>query len=196
MLNLYYSDISGVDFNKCDLNNFPINRREYVNSFNDDKSRSDRIAVWLLLYYALKRAGLDDKKLTFSVSSSGKWFLSGNELEFSLSHSGNIIAVAISDTLVGVDVEKCTEKILKLEKKLTYIDLSNLDKGRKIDKLTELWTIKEAIFKSGNIKKCFSSSIKDENRANYIISVASNQTGGEFYKVDCKNLCLSIGDML
>ena len=90
----------------------------------------------------------------------------------------------------------CAEKILKLEKKLTSADLSNLDKSQKIYKLTELWTKKEAIFKSGNTNKCFSSSIKDKNGANYIISVASNQTNGEFYKVNYKNLCLLTGDIL
>ena len=79
MLNIYYSDISGVDFNKSKLDAFPINRREYVNSFSNDKSRSDRIAVWLLLNYALENNGLDDKKLTFEITSSGKWFLAGKE---------------------------------------------------------------------------------------------------------------------
>lgn len=81
-----------------------------------------------------------------------------NTNEFvSISHSKNMSAVILSKNKVGLDIEKISEKALKLSSKFikqnTHIPLSK-------DKATLIWCCKEAIYKwhqKGNIN--FSNDI-------------------------------------
>ncbi len=66
--------------------------------------RQSKLYVWKLLEIALlKSFGLELSKLNVVKNSNGKWIC--DECEFSLSHSGDIVAVAVSDKPAGVDVE-------------------------------------------------------------------------------------------
>ena len=63
-----------------------------------------RYLVWHLLEFAARHSlGLDPAALVFSHSPEGRW--SCPDFEFSLSHTADAVAVAVSRTPVGVDVE-------------------------------------------------------------------------------------------
>ena len=71
----------------------------------------------------------------------------------SISHSHEFSCICISNKPVGIDIEKCKEKTLKITSK--YMDVShieNLSMADKITKATIIWGIKESIFKLKNEK--------------------------------------------
>jgi phosphopantetheinyl transferase len=85
------------------------------------------------------------------VASSGRPYLEDDKHHFSISHCGNYAAVIISDTkTVGIDIEKPDQRIEKIKNKFT-VD-RELELFENIDfslnqKLTFIWSIKEAMFK-------------------------------------------------
>jgi phosphopantetheinyl transferase len=85
-----------------------------------------------------------------------KWVC--NECYFSLSHSENVAAVAISRTPVGVDIEKLDGArflLLPQEKLLTESEQAQANIMRTDEKgeyVCSLWTVKEAAFKMENGK--------------------------------------------
>jgi len=71
----------------------------------------------------------------------------------SISHSHDFSCICISNKPVGIDIEKCKEKTLKITSK--YMDVSHIDNlslADKITKATIIWGIKESIFKLKNEK--------------------------------------------
>ncbi|WP_185873503.1 4'-phosphopantetheinyl transferase family protein [Blattabacterium cuenoti] len=72
----------------------------------------------------------------------------GKKIYFSLSHSHERIAIAISYYHVGVDIEKYREKITKIKKKFIRKD-ENIFFEKKFEKdyLHIIWGIKESLYK-------------------------------------------------
>lgn len=71
----------------------------------------------------------------------------------SISHSHEFSCICISNKAVGIDIEVCKEKILKIASR--YMDVTHLDNltvADKIIKATIIWGIKESIFKLKNEK--------------------------------------------
>lgn len=71
----------------------------------------------------------------------------------SISHSHEFSCICISNKPVGIDIEICKEKTLKITSK--YMDVShieNLSVSNKIKKATVIWGVKESIFKLKNEK--------------------------------------------
>ncbi len=76
-----------------------------------------------------------------------------NNLHISISHSHEFSCICISNKPVGIDLEKCKEKTLKIASR--YMDVShieNLSEADKITKATVIWGVKESIFKLKNEK--------------------------------------------
>ena len=117
MLKVFFSDISGA----AGVENAEILcrvRKEYTDGIKEPYRKRQSVLVWKLLEYVFYRY-FSIKDVVFSLDKSGKWTSDQTDLFFSLSHSGNIVAVAVSDSeRTGVDVEKVSEKIFKLVNKL------------------------------------------------------------------------------
>ena len=128
MVYLFLSDISDVDY-ELDFSSFSPLRREYVESFSDLDRKNQSIAVWKLLEYALKKT-CSMKKIEGFSDLRGKWLVENFSGDISLSHSRNIVAVALTKKgSVGVDVEVYSKKILRLEEKFKVReDFSELEK--------------------------------------------------------------------
>ena len=127
-------------------------RWEYVAAISNSQVKREKYFVWRLLEYALERSfGAKASKLAFRKDSNGRWYTDG--YEFSLTHSGKMLAVAVSRGAVGVDIEvlrtcnadKLAEKILTDREKQGYSAQTADDQSRY---LIRMWTSKEAIFKS------------------------------------------------
>ncbi len=175
MVKVYYSDIFNLPLD-TDLSDFCDLRREYVNSFTSKNRKKQSVYVWKLLIKTLDNYGLNAVKFN---NSCGKWSLDGDELYFSLSHSNNIVCVAISDYPVGVDVEMCDKKTLRISKKFFNLNDNNeLLPHEEIDKYTVLWTKKESEYKNQNLgnNSTFSYEfIKDSQEKVYVIGLSSTQ---------------------
>jgi phosphopantetheinyl transferase len=94
--------------------------------------------------------GLSLEQLRLTLHGSGRW--SCEECFFSLAHSGQAVAVAISDAPIGVDLERLdrrvnpslSRKILSPRQQEAF---SLLDSSRQSRYLLETWCIRESLFK-------------------------------------------------
>lgn len=177
MLKILYCDISNVKLDEVKNLVLPKLRGAYVAGINDEKRKIQSILVWKLLEYGFSLYNLVDAE--FFLEENGKWSLLCNEkIKFSLAHSHNIVAVAISDDgCVGLDVEKISEKILPTKKLYTddkiYKVLEKYPNFNLIEVLTFLWTEKESAFKVDTVYDFYAKKITDEIKNSYILTVCS-----------------------
>ena len=122
-----------LDKDKFDtyIDKVDVARQEKAKRLTLPNARAQSLGAGLLLRYAVENdTKLDYEKLNFLTEANGKPYIEGNPFYFSLSHSGNYAVCAISDSPIGVDIEK--EK-----------ELSERIKGRFAKNIVE-WTEKEA----------------------------------------------------
>lgn len=129
---------------------FPAARQEEVLDCKDDRVRRQKYYAWKLLGYALQRSlGYKIEEMTFCKEKNGKW--TTPSCVFSLSHSHGVVAVAVSNGEVGVDVEKIVPKKADfLQRTLTEGERAAFavkDEREAAQTLFEIWTKKESIFK-------------------------------------------------
>jgi hypothetical protein len=183
VVKVYYSDITGYDTSLVDINSFNLIRRDYVNTITDPNRKRQSAYVWLLLQKALADENVSGN---FSVDTKGRWRIIEGGIKFSLAHSGNIVAVAFGNTEnVGVDVEKCAEKVLLLKSKLGDFKPNNMSN---IEHITREWTKKESAYKAG--KKCefYSRKIFDKIGDEYFLTLCTKDKFNDFEYVDVKKL--------
>lgn len=183
VVKVYFSDITDCEFCQAEVNAFHMIRKDYVNSITDPERKRQSAFVWMLLQKALADIKVDGN---FSVDSKGRWRIIEGGAKFSISHSGNIVAIAIGDCdNLGVDVEKCSDKVLKLKTKLGEVRPNNMSL---IEHLTREWTRKESAFKAG--KKCefFSRKIFDKNGEEYFLTLCTKDKFEDFEYVNVKNI--------
>ena len=131
---------------------FPREREKEIASCSNEQVRRAKFYVWKLLESALMRSfGLKIKNIPFTKTANGKWECP--ECFFSLSHSGELVAVALSRKAVGVDVElkdedrftdALAQKICTERERTALIELSQSERFQAVN---VLWTKKEALFK-------------------------------------------------
>ena len=78
----------------------------------------------------------------------GKPHLHNSNLSISFSHSDDLVAVAMSRHLVGIDIQKSVEKIVRIEHKFVNPEEEPLKNQQRIDHLHWIWGAKEAAFKA------------------------------------------------
>lgn len=144
-------------------------RAEYLSSSNENRKKSILLSQGFAKEKIAEEFSLDKKDIIFSVTQAGKPYCkSHRDIYFSLSHSGNFLALAISDRDVGIDIEKIRNAKESLvsrvccdnEKKMIFSD-EYPDK-----KFTEIWTRKEAYLKAlgtGIDRELTSIDTTDEN---------------------------------
>ena len=153
--------------------------------------KTEKYFAWLLLEYAMKDVfGEDASSAVFEKKKSGKWV--SNLSELSISHCDGLVAVALSDKAIGVDIEPLhNPRILRLKEKILSADeletLKEIEGQREqTEHIIRLWTAKEAIYKRLFSDMAFvpnsipvsNYSIKTEKislaEREYIISVATD----------------------
>ena len=122
--------------------------------------------------------------MTFHKNSHGKWETDG--CCFSLTHSGDVVAVAVSKQTVGVDIEPLSNKktatmlkVLTPREKEEYFQLPEDERDRF---LVEKWTRKESVFKTQDL-----SRFRPET-----IDVASFSCDGRILSIDGNGYVLSV----
>lgn len=166
------------------------------------------MSEFILLYYLHTYYGIYVSK--FSKNYMGKPYMANDEfIKFNISHTQNIVSVAISEQNIGIDVEtslSVTKKqIIQLmdfcfsEKEKNYV---NYDKSGYKQRFFEVWTRREAYFKClgcGLLIKNNKKEISEDfyfigiQHKNYTISVCSEQDMNvELHLIDAQ----TIQDML
>lgn len=84
-------------------------------------------------------------------NEDGKPYLKDNSQFISISHSENFIGLACAPFNIGLDIEEISERVHKIKNRFLNENEIKIF-GEDTISLTELWTIKEALFKMNNRK--------------------------------------------
>lgn len=94
---------------------------------------------------------LEVEPLTLQYNPKGAPYLTDGRF-ISITHTKNVAAVALSTISVGIDLEHYQEKIKKISSRFLHSNESdNLKKVTDIQFLTQIWTAKEALYKTFGI---------------------------------------------
>jgi 4'-phosphopantetheinyl transferase len=126
-----------LDLQQIYLSENSINRCKSMRSETHQKG-------FLSVRHLLQLAGYSDKDLTYALS--GKPILN-NGKHISISHSFQFAAIAISDSVIGIDIEQNRDKIKKIASKFVGNETLFLNEEKEIEHLTMLWCAKEALYK-------------------------------------------------
>ena len=99
---------------------------------------------FLAVRYLLKYLSIDIHNLNYD--NLGKPFFENN-YKISISHSGLYVAIIISDTAVGIDIETINDRILKIKSKFLETEL-NYPLELNTETSLVYWNIKESVFKA------------------------------------------------
>jgi len=145
-IQLFTYDISLYD-GEFDMSYFSDSLAEHINRYKLAKDQLRSYCLYRLLRFAIKK-----DFLSVEFQPTGCPILPDEEFFISLSHSGNIVAVAISQKKLSIDLEVVSERVLQLncEKWLTTAEQSlykSLPPKKQIRYLTKVWTEKECYVK-------------------------------------------------
>ena len=148
MIKLAYCDVS--DLNLADAYRLlPKTRQKKVDQFRFEKDKKLSAGAYLLLDKLLKEENITNPIL--KTGKYGKAYLSNYEnIHFNLSHSGKLVACAISDEEVGVDIEYNDSTIdLNIAKHYFYNSEyeSIMNSQNPSDEFFKFWVLKESYMK-------------------------------------------------
>ncbi len=148
---------------------FPINkklkrlknkaRQQEIDSCSNTQVKEQKYYVFKLLEIAVKKSlGKKLKQLNVEKNEFNKWVC--KDCYFSLTHTENLVAVAISNAPVGIDVESANKNFSDSLAKKVFTDcefkeFELLDTSERKEYFITKWTQKESVFKSKN-KRAFS----------------------------------------
>ena len=113
-----------------------------------DKVKKEKVFSWQLLDHALNKSfSYSLKDLALKRSANGKWEC--DKCYFSITHSKGVVAVAVADEPIGIDLEMLNRDTWPIEKTLTESEKKGLSKinGDKDRFLIKKWTEKESLYK-------------------------------------------------
>jgi 4'-phosphopantetheinyl transferase len=129
-------------------------RREKVKKFMFHQDALRCLLGDLLSRYALcKRTGYKNHQLKFGTNAYNKPILiEPNSLHFNVSHSGDWVVCAVSDELVGIDVELVKTIDFEIAKNFftedEYISLIKQESQNQLKYFYQIWTLKESYIKA------------------------------------------------
>ena len=153
--------------------------------------------------YLIKQLCRDFPLQAIEISSSKKPFLTSNAYQFSISHSGDYVAVLIDQSNnIGLDIERVGEKPNSLRTKFLHDVEIELLQQSGIDEhmlFTMAWAIKETVFKwygKGGVdfKNHIQIAAIDFQQAQWRAKVIFSKEEKQQLTVNCflfDNLCIS-----
>ena len=114
--------------------------QERLTTLHSEKKQREFLAI----RHLLREAQLPTTTLYYT--QEGKPLLEGQYI--SITHSQDFVMIALSLSPIGIDIERCTPRILRLAPRFTpWQAPPDMDESAQIQAYTQLWTIKEALYK-------------------------------------------------
>ena len=114
--------------------------QERLTTLHSEKKQREFLAI----RHLLQQAQLPTTALSYTPE--GKPLLEGQYI--SITHSYDFVMIALSPRPVGIDIERFTPRILCLAPRFTPWQAPlDMDEPTQIQAYTQLWTIKEALYK-------------------------------------------------
>lgn len=157
----------------------PAYRREKIERYRSEKDKLRSLAAGLLI-----RQEIGECPITFG--EHGKPYPADNSLYFSVSHSGNIVAVATDEREVGLDVEKLPKvERLKIVDRFYHHNEQAYVNGAedRLRAFCRIWTRKEAYL------KLTGEGIGTDLT---VLDTTSPPLSDMLYTVDLEGYCLSV----
>ena len=117
---------------------------EHCKNHQEPHEYQSSLLAWNVLLLVLEKQGFDPKKLEFTITAQNKPKIKG--VEFNISHSGDIVAVALSTSEVGIDIQR------EEEKDFVKIDYENIKKGKYEILEDDLLTTQDGTIKHDSLK--------------------------------------------
>ncbi len=152
-MKIYFINVSNINREDlCDwYNTIDNSKKQRIDNIKDESIKLVRIASDHLARLAVsKHLNIPHTKVSFCYGKHGKPLLPKGEAYFNISHSGNYIVCCVDDSPCGIDIEIIKDRNLNAAKRFcTDNEMQYIN--RSVDKnvaLLEIWTKKEAYFKS------------------------------------------------
>ena len=135
-------DLAGVELPGAELA-----RASKMESMTARRFLAARRVVRAMFY---KLSGIPTEKINLDLDANGKPFLNGMDYQFSMAHSGEIVAVAVSRSQIGLDLEIEREVDVVALARRFFSTEEALIIGRNPDPILffRLWTCREAAIKA------------------------------------------------
>lgn len=155
MNKIYYTEITDV-VDAGEISQFSTffteKRTKQINLLYFDRDKKLSLLSELLVRVIIcKTLNICNNEITFEKNKYGKpYLLKYCDFQFNISHAKDVIAIAISDKPVGIDVEPIREAPLQVanrfftESEVSYMKQTNNDRDKRF---YEIWTKKEAYVK-------------------------------------------------
>ena len=166
MLNWLIGKISDIEDEEYNIiySSLSDSRKLHIDKKKKEEAKRCSLLATFLLNKLLLEAGQPHAMV--ETDSCGKPYLKNSELFISISHSGDSVVAALSDTIIGIDIEKkrpikkdLIDYICFEEEKKYILGTGNILSNDAINRFFEVWTTKEAIFKKGSVKNAGIRSI-------------------------------------
>lgn len=133
------------------LSTLPLMLQRRMNKYTRPKDRYLSLAGKFLLSHALAVHGFDETAAfaNFRYTDKGRPYIDGADLDFNISHSGDLVVCAFStEVKVGIDLQK-KMAMTKAQANLYFnlIDGANCPEDLRADYVIDVWTRKEAVSK-------------------------------------------------
>ena len=148
MIKIAYCNVENLDLKKA-YGLVPKNRQEKIDFYRFDKDKKLSAGAYLLLDKLLKEENITHP--IFKTQEYGKSYISNYEnIYFNLSHSDKLVACAISDKEIGVDIEYNDPEIdLNIAKNYFYNSEYEgiMNSKNPSDEFFKYWVLKESYMK-------------------------------------------------
>jgi phosphopantetheinyl transferase (holo-ACP synthase) len=125
----------------------PKNEFEKVGNFKNPQRKMEWISTRLLLYDLL------NKSVSIKYTENGKPILENENHDISVSHTKGMVAVIIANNMAGIDIEKITDRVLRIENRfLSSIEKRQISDNDRIEQLLAYWSAKETLYKISGAK--------------------------------------------
>ncbi len=154
---LIYTDISGPDMTEKDIKALTSALPEYfrirVEGSKQRDQKMQRLSSGLLLMYLLRQYDIKATDVRIKTGIHGKpGFEDMDGLYFNLSHSGDLILMALTDTETGCDIQKIKKGSVRLAGRFFTPEENEMIESAKdgdIDEVfTRIWARKESYIKA------------------------------------------------
>ena len=128
-------------------------RKQKVDAFRFRKDKNLCLGAGVLLNLALSEYGLSEAVMVYGETGNKKpVFLNAPEIHFNISHSGEMVILALSDAPVGCDIEQIGTADLRISRRFFTENEHGLlaacrSDGERNDLFFRMWTIKESYMK-------------------------------------------------
>ena len=148
MIKVAYCNVKDLDLEKS-IPILPENRKEKADNYIFDKDKKLCCGAYLLLKKLLAEENVEEPII--ETEKDGKPYISNyDDVYFNMSHAGRMVACAISDKEIGIDIEKIDPLIdLKIAQNFFYnSEYENIKKSDNyVGEFFKYWVLKESYMK-------------------------------------------------